>query len=74
MAEQHMSLWTVNDKPIDYPTQFIACRWLATLSPTPTRDILVADDLYSIRKMLPPGLFCIPSSPLDGPSIVETWI
>ncbi len=69
-----MSLWTVYDKPTDYPTQFIARRWLATLPPTPTSEVLVANDLNSVRKLLPPGLYCIPASPHDGPYIIETWI
>lgn len=74
MTAEFGSHWTIYKKPSEYPSQFVARRWLITLPPTPTEDVFVAEDLSSVRDLLPPGLYCIPASPLDDPSIVEIWI
>lgn len=74
MAEESASHWVVYAKHADYPTKFIARRWLITQPLTLTNDILIADDLESLRVKIPQGLFRIPASPLDQPEIVETWI
>lgn len=69
-----LSIWTVYDRPLDYPEKFVARRWLATPQPTPTDDILVGDDLMDVRKKLPAGLHCISRQAGDDSCIVETWL
>lgn len=73
MANQ-LSIWTVYERPLDHPGQFVARRWVATPQPSPTDDVLFADDLDSLRKMMPPGLVHMPRRPGDDPVIAETWI
>ena len=70
-------MWTVYDRPRDYPHSFVARKFAVsgvggTLA---TADMIVAPDLDSIRKlMVNRGLTCITRSPDDDPKIVETWL
>jgi len=52
----------------------VARRWLATPQPTPTDDVLVADELDGLRQKLPAGLYRMERQPGDDPFIVECWI
>lgn len=74
MAHQQLSLWTVYQRPPDHPDKYVARRWVIRPAPAPTDEALMADDLNSLRQMLPPGLVCLARNPGDDPFIVETWI
>jgi len=69
--------WTIYDHPSDRPDCFIARRWIVMRSyndPVPTRDVLTATTLDELRRLLPPGLTCLPRYLNDDPKIVEVWI
>jgi len=66
-----LSLWTVYDSPSDYPGRFVARRFELN---RPTRLVLVASSLEGVRRLLPPGLYCLPRLPGDEPHIVEVWL
>lgn len=67
-----MNIWTVYDRPSDFPNSVIARRWWLT---TATDDIIVGRTLDDIRDELKlKGLICLPRSELDDPKIVETWL
>ena len=70
-----LSIWTVYDKPADFPTMFVARRWVV-VGPVPhaTDDVVFAYNLERLRDQLPPGLVRLPPSPGDDPVIVESWI
>lgn len=69
-----LSIWTVYEQPTDYPDKFVARRWVTAPLPCPTSDVLVADDLDSIRALLPRGLTMLPRQTNDDQAIVESWI
>lgn len=71
-----LSIWTVYDHPADRPDKFVARRWEAQNGPepVPTNDILEADTLEALRRLLPPHLFRMPRQDGDDPVIVESWI
>lgn len=66
-----LELWTIYDKPDDFPGGFVARKWLLD---QPTSELLQNQTLEGIRAMLPHGLMCLPRAPEDDPRIVETWI
>lgn len=74
MYQEPLSMWMVYRHPLDFPNQYVARRWLVTVEPIPTDDLLIADDLESLRGKLPVGLLPLAPSPGDDPNIVETWL
>jgi hypothetical protein len=76
MTERPLESWTVYRHPSDYPDKFVARKWLVTTTPEPiaTNDMFVADSLDEVRKLLPPGLHCLPRIEHDHPAIVEVWL
>ena len=74
MAGAILSIWTVYERPLDHPEQFVARRWVATPQPVPTDEVLFAHDLDDLRQKMPSGLVRMPRQPGDDPVIVETWI
>lgn len=76
VAQGWLVLWTVYEKPTDYPNDFIARMHVVTSSGTsgPTTAHVKAKTLEQIRTKLPPGLTRLNRSPGDEPQIVETWI
>jgi len=72
---QTLSIWTVYERPQDYPDRCVARRWLATTPvPSPTDDVLLADDLAGLRQQMPAGLVRMPRHQDDDPVILETWM
>lgn len=69
-------MWTVYEKPKDFPEHFIARRWEVRRSgPTPTPDVIVCDGIDELRWRLEIlGLHRLPRHRGDEPQIVETWI
>lgn len=69
-----LPMWTVTARPSDYPDKFVArVAGVGNLS-TMSHSVLVADDLETLRAMLPPDLVCMARDPGDNPAIVEVWI
>lgn len=70
-----MKLWTIYERPLDYPEGYVLREWMilrgANLAPGPaTRHATLAQ----ARDAMPPGLFRLPRKETDGPHILETWI
>lgn len=70
-----LEIWTVYDRPKDYPDGFIARMYLiypgfSVASPSTVTGATLAQ----VRAALPPGLYCMPRNPNDDPVIVESWI
>jgi hypothetical protein len=71
-----LSIWTIYERPRDYPDQCVARRFEVRRdgSSGPTNDMFVADTVDELRLLLPHGLFCLTRKPTDDPVIVETWV
>lgn len=70
-----MSMWTVYERPSDFPHHFVARRFeIDGHDLRPTNDTLHALTLDGLREKAPPGLSNIPRSPHDDPCIVECWL
>lgn len=71
----HLEVWAIYRSPSDYPGQYVARKFLATVpDPTPTTEMFTAATLGEIRALLPPGLNCFDRDDSDDPKIVETWL
>ncbi len=71
-----LSIWTIYDKPDDYPHSFVARRFevrRGVLLPIRTADAIISADLEAVRSQLPKGLSLIPREAGDEPQIVESW-
>ncbi len=69
----NLVMWVVYDHPKDYPDHFVARKWLAGKTAEATDEILLDTDLDSLRKQMPPWLYCMPRQPNDDPKIIEVW-
>jgi hypothetical protein len=69
-----LEIWTVYDHPLDYPGYFVARKWFVGLTLEPTDEILLDTDLNSLRKHMPPWLYCMPAQKDDDPKIIEVWL
>lgn len=70
-------MWTIYERPLDYPRSFVARRWVVKPDGVVAAEdrVLVSDELEWLRdQMEDMGLYCIPRSESDEPQIVETWI
>lgn len=72
-----LTMWTVYDRPTDYPSGFCARRYeLTKEGPLPSVHLFSSgprpDELREIFREA--GLVCIPRQEGDDPVIVETWI
>lgn len=64
-------IWTIFDHPLDYPSGFIARKFILD---QPTKQTMRGSSLESVRVQLPHGLTCIPRDKDDHPSVVESWL
>ena len=73
-----MFMWTIYDRPKDYPYACVARKFRITAGspgPEPTTDVLLADTLDQLRRYFAErGLTCLPRADSDDPVIVETWM
>jgi len=70
-----MILWCVYYKPKDWPHGYIARRHdIYPGESRATEEVIKADSLESLRRLLPEGLVCIARHPDDEPQIVEVWL
>jgi hypothetical protein len=66
-----LNIWTVFDRPLDYPHGFIARRFELD---QPTQDAFEGD-IDAIREAFERcGLYCLKRNDVDHPSVVETWL
>jgi hypothetical protein len=71
-----LSMWTVYERPKDYPCGFIARRFeVAGPTPKATGQVIKSVDIDPIRmKLRRAGLVCLTRDPNDEPQIVECWL
>ncbi|RQP58001.1 hypothetical protein DF159_20880 [Burkholderia ubonensis] len=70
----NFELWTIYERPRDYPHSFIARRWtIEGGAAVPCEVAVVAPTLEDVRELLPPGLVRMERNDQDEPQIVETW-
>lgn len=71
-----LSVWTVYDRPSDYPDSFVARRHVVRAGgiTVATLDAVFSTSLDGVRAKLPPGLYRMPRHADDEPHIVESWI
>jgi hypothetical protein len=71
-----LAIWTVYERPRDYPCGFIARRFeVSGLGPKPTRQVIKCLELEPIRdKLERAGLVCMARQEGDEPQIVESWV
>jgi hypothetical protein len=76
-----LTIWTIYAKPVDYPDQFVARKFLVgprtfLVGPPfiPTNDMFVAETIEELRALLPLGLTRLPRAPSDDRFIVESWL
>jgi hypothetical protein len=75
MNDNVLRMWTVYEKPLDFPDSFVARLFLIGAGGSiATNQLLFGKTLDEIRLRLPPGLTRIPREPEDQKQIVETWI
>jgi hypothetical protein len=70
------SIWTVYDRPRDYPTGFVAKMFeISSAGPCPTQYAIRSEELEPIReKLTRGGLICVPREEGGEPHVVETWV
>lgn len=68
-------IWNVYEKPVDYPEDFVARKFVIGGSfHVATNEMFVADTLAEVRALLPRGLVRIARAESDDPKIVESWL
>jgi hypothetical protein len=65
--------WTIYAHPSDMPDKFVA-RPHSMKHNAPLLHHIEANDIETLREMLPPGRYRVERAPTDDPVIVETWI
>ncbi len=67
-----LSLWTIYDRPTDFPDSFVARRFELD---RPTNEVIVARDLEALRDCFRDiGLYRLERWAQDDPKIVEVWV
>lgn len=71
-----LSMWTIYDRPADYPDSFVARRWEAVDGEAVSTNVIMrSDSLEWLREqMMDMGLVCLSRNDSDEPQVVETWI
>lgn len=71
-----LAIWTIYDKPSDYPSGVIARMHVVMKdgSSGVTTATISGATLNEVRQKLPPGLTCLGREACDEPQIVESWI
>lgn len=69
-------VWTVYNKPSDYPDNVVARLWLFRDGGVvqPTHALIVGDTLDAVRRRIPSTFTRVERFDDDDPTIVEAWI
>ncbi len=74
MSSTQLAIYTVYERPRDYPGEFVVRRFLVPPG-LPERDLFARGrTLAAVRAALPPGLVCLDPAPGDDPVIREVWL
>ena len=75
---RNISVYTIFDKPTDFPDDFVCRRFESLGEPEPRvipcEVVGTGKTLEEVRKCVPAGLHRLDRTPGDDPNIVETWI
>lgn len=72
-----LAMWTVYDRPKDYPDKYVARRYdIGRGGVQTSNSIIIAGDLDTLRTILgiEMQLTCLPRAEEDDAVIVETWV
>lgn len=72
-----LSLWTIFDRPLDYPEHVVAREFVVLRGhndPVATPTVIVGASIDEVRALLPPDLMRLHRDPIDHPTVVETWL
>jgi hypothetical protein len=69
-----MILYTIYDKPEDYPRHFVVRSWNADKTGVEAGPCQLADTLEGARALVPVGMVNLGRVEGDDAKIVETWI
>lgn len=71
-----LTVWTVYDKPRDYPHDYVArCFVVSNGTSRPSANVIVGKSLSEVRAYLhQAGLVCLMRSEGDEAQIIETWL
>lgn len=72
--ENSLEMFTVYDRPLDYPGHYVVRRWFAQAGKL-TADVVprLASSLDEARAMVPPYLHRLPRGEGDDAFVVEVW-
>src|SRR5579864_6488168 len=70
-----LPMFTVYDRPEDFPDHIVARLWTSLPEPRPTTFLLRASTIGPVRDFLAAlGLTHLSRSPEDNPAVLETWL
>lgn len=72
--EDDLTIWTIYDRPADFPEGFVVRPWTVTRGGVVPGGAYVAPSLEDARAAVPAGLFRMDRAPDDDARIVETWL
>ena len=73
--DQPLVMWTIYDHPFDYPNSWVMRKWFVTAKGAiPDQEVLLANDIDTLRTALPPGMVRLCRNKNDDPAIVESWV
>jgi hypothetical protein len=75
-ADDALRMWTLYEKPADYPDAFVLREWVITGGgAVPMRGTFVASKLETLQGMMADkGLTFIPRDPRDPPHILGVYL
>ena len=76
MNQNVLSIWTIYEKPLDFPLLYVARRFeIMRDGPRPTEDVITSRDIELVRRALSlRGLTPLPREEGERVQIVESWI
>jgi hypothetical protein len=75
VARGYLPIWTVYNRPSDYPNGYIARLHLTGDGAMGATDLTIKADLSDIRRVLRlAGLTKMAREPEDMPQIIESWL
>jgi hypothetical protein len=76
MSDDGLNIWTIYDRPTDFPDVFVVrLSIVSQRGPETTSVVLYSDDIEELREVMrSQGLICIPRYAEDDPKIVEVWL
>lgn len=66
--------WTIFDSPDDAPGWFVLRMFRGETPATPALQFKTLEEAREILLRLYPNMVCLPRSPNDHPSVIETWL